>query len=68
MILLFYPVVKAPGLTLLHYKSIIEDDGNVKDLRSGKSNRYFYNQISDIILSQSQKKIEEPSLCILNQI
>jgi phenylacetate-CoA ligase len=31
MILLFYPVVKAPGLTLLHYKSIIEDDGNVKE-------------------------------------
>jgi hypothetical protein len=69
MILLFYPVVKRLFNLLLHYKSIIEDDGNVK-IYDQANQEYFWNQICKwYVLSQSQiKKIEEPSLCIWNQI
>jgi phenylacetate-CoA ligase len=61
MILLFYPVVKAPGLTFTLQKSIIEDDGNVKEftIRQIKTDTFIIKYVSDIILSQSQIKIEE---------
>jgi phenylacetate-CoA ligase len=61
MILLFYPVVKAPGLTFTTLqKSIIEDDGNVKEftIRQIKTDTFIIKYVSDI-LSQSQIKIEE---------
>jgi phenylacetate-CoA ligase len=60
MILLFYPVVKAPGLTF-NTQSIIEDDGNVKEftIRQIKTDTFIIKYVSDIILSQSQIKIEE---------
>jgi phenylacetate-CoA ligase len=46
---------------LLHYKSIIEDDGNVKEftIRQIKTDTFIIKYVSDIILSQSQIKIEE---------
>jgi phenylacetate-CoA ligase len=65
MILLFYPVVKAPGLTFTTLqKSIIEDDGNVKEftIRQIKTDTFIIKYVSDIILSQSQKKIEAIAL------
>jgi phenylacetate-CoA ligase len=50
MILLFYPAVKAPGLTFYYItKSIIEDDGNVRIYDQANQNRYFeIKYVSDV--------------------
>jgi hypothetical protein len=38
MMLQFYPGKKSPGLTFLYHKSIIEEDGNVKEFGLYKPN------------------------------
>jgi phenylacetate-CoA ligase len=59
MILLFYPVVKSAWFNLYYItKSIIEDDGNVKEftIRQIKTDTFIIKYVSDIVLSQSQIK------------
>jgi hypothetical protein len=68
MILLFYPVVKAPGLTFTTLQKHYRGRWKCRIYGQIKTDTFIIKYVSDIILSQSQIKIEEPSLCILNQI
>jgi phenylacetate-CoA ligase len=60
MILLFYPVVKAPGLTFTTLQKHYRGRWKCKRIYDQiKTDTFIIKYVSDIILSQSKKKIEE---------
>jgi hypothetical protein len=67
MILLFYPVVKAPGLTFITLQKHYRGRWKCKRIydQANQTDTFIIKYVSDIILSQSQiKKKKKPSLCI----